>query len=159
MALTVAGATPLTFHTGFTGANLSANGGNAEALYGDYDPTDHRPPPAAPTPSDAQRAPWSLFHRPELNAQVDFALVHGHLNLNSFPTAFEVEALLRGLSASSELRLTKEDPRSPENEKEGDGDTLRSALAPEAIPLRGCVILGFARPFRTLGGTSDRPPD
>lgn len=134
------------FHTGFAGTNLGPDGVAAADLYRHHDPRDHQPPPAAPDPVEAVIPPSSLLYDPDLNAQGRYVLVHGHLNLNTAPTRFEIETLLRGPSASCDIRLKADRHDTPEYEREGETGTLRSALREEAIPLVAEGLLK-ARPF------------
>lgn len=134
------------FHTGVTGTNLGIESGPAEDLYRHYDPRDHQPPPAAPDPVGSQTEPYSLVFDPDLHAQSIFQLIHGHLNVNTAPTRFEIETLLRGPSVSSDLRLKTDDFKTPVYEREGETGTLRSALKEETIPLIAQGLMD-ARPF------------
>lgn len=136
------------FHVGYTGSNLLPPGGDpVEPLYRHHDPVDHQPPPAAPGPAASTNHPYALLYDPKLNAQGRYALVHGHLNLNTAPTRFEIETLLRGPSVSSDLRLKNEDDfAKPEYEREGETGVLRGALSEVAIPAIAEGLMA-ARPF------------
>lgn len=134
------------FHTGVTGTNLGPIEGTAGDLYRHYDPRDHQPPSAAVDPVVSQTEPSSLVYDPDLHAQSVFQLIHGHLNLNTAPTRFEIETLLRGPSVSSDLRLKTDDFKTPVYEREGETGTLRSALKEEAIPSIAEGLME-ARPF------------
>ena len=134
------------FHTGYTGTNLGATDGDDESLYLNYDPRDHQPPPSGSDPLESSTKPYQLLYDPDLNAQGQFALVYGHLNLNSVPTLFEMEMLLRGPFVSSDIRLTSDHFITPTYARDGNGEVIRSGLKTEAIPeiARG---LYAARPF------------
>ncbi len=134
------------FHVGFAGTNLGPDGVAVEQLYLHHDPRDHQPPPAAPNPVASTAAPSALLYDPDLNAQGRYALVHGHLNLNTAPTRFEIETLLRGPSVSSDIRLKADRHDTPEYEREGETAALRSALREDAIPLIAEGLME-ARPF------------
>ncbi len=134
------------FHTGFAGTNLGPDGVPEDALYRHHDPRDHQPPPAAPDPVRSATAPSSFIYDPDLNAQGRYSLIHGHLNLNTAPTRFEIETLLRGPFASCDLRVKTDRHDTPEYEREGETGTLRSGLREEAIP-RIAKGLMKARPF------------
>ncbi len=148
------------FHTGFTGTNLAA--GTGVDLYATYDPRDHQPPAAASDPVKSGTQPYSALYDDDLHAQGLFALVDGHLNVNSAPTAFEIEMLLRGPFVSSDLRLEKDRFDTPIYSREGDTGTLRSGLRTEAIPPIAAGLMK-ARPFyspshlaRVLSGLIDQ---
>lgn len=148
------------FHTGFTGTNLAAEGGID--LYATYDPRDHQPPAAASNPVESGTQPYSVVYDSDLHAQGLFALVDGHLNVNSAPTAFEIEMLLRGPFVSSDVRLRQDRFDTPDYSREGETGTLRSGLRPDAIPLIAAGLMK-ARPFyspshlaRVLSGLIDR---
>ncbi len=135
------------FHTGFAGTNLGpVDPAEAARLYRHHDPGDHQPPPAAPDPAAATGEPYALLYDPVLHAQGDYQLVHGQLNLNTAPTRFEIETLLRGPSASSDLRLASDHFATPAYDREGDTGILRSALNEAAIP-RVAEGLMRVRPF------------
>lgn len=134
------------FHTGYTGSNLRATGLPEDWLYHHHHPRDHQPPPAAPDPAEAESLPYRHLYPPELNAQGQFQLVHGQINLNTTPTRFEIETLLRGPSVSSDLRLRTEHYDSPDYAREGESGELRSALRTEAIPSLAEGLMR-ARPF------------
>ncbi|HRQ90016.1 MAG TPA: hypothetical protein PLA50_14550, partial [Bacteroidia bacterium] len=134
------------FHTGYTGTNLGASGHSDEDLLRHYDPRDHQPPASAADPVASAIRPSSLVYPPDLNAQGRFLWVNGHLNLNTAPTRFEIETLLRGPFVSSDLRLGTDHFKSPEYRREGDGETLASGLREESIP-RIAESLMHARPF------------
>lgn len=135
------------FHTGFAGTNLGPDGAIAAAdLYRHHDPRDHQPPPAAADPVESTTLPSSLLYDPDLHAQGRYVLVHGHLNLNTAPTRFEIETLLRGPSASCDIRLKADRHDTPDYEREGEIGTLRSALREDSIPLVAEGLLK-ARPF------------
>ncbi|MEQ1839237.1 MAG: hypothetical protein ABL994_02410, partial [Verrucomicrobiales bacterium] len=133
------------FHTGFTGTNLTSNGSGA-GLYTDHDPRDHQPPAAASDPLEAETQPYASLYDPDLNAQAKFELIYGHLNLNSAPTLFEIETLLRGPFVSSDLRLEADHFKTPTYSREGVSGTLRSGLKPDAIPKIAAGLFN-ARPF------------
>lgn len=133
------------FHTGFTGTNLSDGESGAE-LYTDHDPRDHQPPPAASDPVKAETQPYLALYDSDLNAQGRFELVYGHLNLNSAPTLFEIETLLRGPFVSSDIRLETDHFKTPTYSREGVSGKLCSGLNPDAIP-RIATGLIEARPF------------
>jgi hypothetical protein len=148
------------FHTGFTGTNLAAEGG--VDLYATYDPRDHQPPAAASDPVESGTQPYSVLYDSDLHAQGLFALVDGHLNVNSAPTAFEIEMLLRGPFVSSDVRLKEDRFDTPIYSREGDTGTLRSGLRTEAIPLIAAGLMKV-RPFyspshlaRVLSGLIDQ---
>lgn len=135
------------FHAGFAGSNLGPEEGlAAELLYRHHEPRDHQPPPSAFDPVESVKPPSSLLYDPELHAQGRYTLVHGHLNLNTAPTRFEIETLLRGPSTSGDIRLKSDRHDTPEYEREGQTGILRSALREDSIPL---VAEGLrrARPF------------
>ncbi len=134
------------FHVGVPGTNLGPDGVAAEDLYRDHDPLDHQPPPTGLDPVKATTKPSSLLYDPDLNAQSIFEFVQGRMNLNTVPTRFEMETLLRGPSVSSDLRLKSDHHTTPEYEREGDAGRLRSALKEDAIP-RIAEDLMKARPF------------
>lgn len=133
------------FHTGFTGTNLTEGGSGAD-LYADHDPRDHQPPSAASNPVEALTQPYAVLYDPDLNAQGRFELIYGHLNLNSAPTLFEIETLLRGPFVSSDIRLESDDLLTPSYTREGVSGNLRSGLKPDAIP-KIAADLFDARPF------------
>jgi hypothetical protein len=148
------------FHTGFTGTNLAAESGID--LHATYDPRDHQPPAAASGPLESGTQPYADLYDSDLHAQGQFALVDGHLNVNSAPTAFEIETLLRGPFVSSDIRLEEDRFDTPVYSREGDTGILRSGLRPESIPMIA-VGLMKARPFyspshlaRVLSGLIDR---
>jgi len=133
------------FHTGFTGTNLT-DGGSGADLYTDHDPRDHQPPPAASDPVEAETQPYASLYDPDLNAQGKFELIYGHLNLNSAPTLFEIETLLRGPFVSSDIRLEVDHFKNPTYSREGVSGNLRSGLKPDAIPEIAAGLFN-ARPF------------
>lgn len=133
------------FHVGHPGTNLGAVAGD-DSVYRAYDPRHHQPPPAAPDPVKATTEPYSLVHAPELHAQGRFARVHGQLNLNTAPTRFEIETLLRGPAVSGDLRLEEDRHDSPRYSREGETGNLRGALREDAIPRIAEGLLA-ARPF------------
>ena len=148
------------FHTGFTGTNLAAEGG--VDLYATYDPRDHQPPAAASDPVESGTQPYSVLYDSDLHAQGLFALVDGHLNVNSAPTAFEIEMLLRGPFVSSDVRIKEDRFDTPIYSREGETGTLRSGLRTEAIPLIAAGLMKV-RPFyspshlaRVLSGLIDQ---
>lgn len=148
------------FHTGFTGTNLAADSGID--LYAGYDPRDHQAPPAAGDAAEASGPPYATIYDEDLHAQGAFTLIDGHLNLNSAPTRFEIETLLRGPFVSSDIRLEEDRFDTPRYSREGVTGTLRSGLAPDAIPLIATGLMQ-ARPFyspshlaRVLSGLIDR---
>lgn len=150
------------FHAGFTGTNLTAADGSGTDLYTDHDPRDHQPPPAASDPVESLRQPYASLYESDLNARGRFTLVYGHLNLNSAPTLFEIEMLLRGPFVSSDIRLEEDRFDTPVYSREGVTKTLRSGLKPDAIP-KIAAGLFEARPFyspshlaRVLSGLIDR---
>jgi len=132
------------FHTGFTGTNLAAESGID--LYASYDPRDHHPPRAASDPLESGAQPYAAIYDADLHAQGQFALVDGHLNLNSAPTLFEVETMLRGPFVSSDIRLDQDKFDTPLYTREGVTGTLRSGLRRESIPLIAAGLVK-ARPF------------
>ncbi len=132
------------FHTGFTGSNLAAEAGSD--LYASYDPRDHQPPRAASDPVESGTQPYAAIYDADLHAQGQFALVDGHLNLNSAPTLFEIETLLRGPFVSSDIRLRQDRFDTPDYSREGVTGTLRSGLRRESIPLIAAGLMR-ARPF------------
>ncbi len=134
------------FHTGYPGTNLRSAAGNDAALYLHYDPDIHRPPPTASDPVRSAMKPYSLVYDADLNAQGAYALIYGQMNLNTVPTRFEVETLLRGPSVSSDLRITKNRFDTPEYEREGSREFVRSAIREEAIPEIADGLIA-ARPF------------
>lgn len=146
------------FHVGHPGGNLLGVEGSSQTLYDHYDPRDHQPPPSAPDSASAANPPYSSVYDANQNAQGLFAVVYGHLNLNTIPTRLEMETLLRGPSVSSDVRLVEDRYDTPEYRREGDrtgGDTsgstegsptLRSALRSEAIPELAEDLMR-ARPF------------
>lgn len=137
------------FHAGTNGTNLGpdpAGPADATALYRHHDPRDHQPPPTALDPVASQSQPSSLLYDPDLNAQGRYALIHGHLNLNTAPTRFEIETLLRGPFVSCDLRLQTDHFKSPVYIRDGEDGTLRSGLREEAIPLIADGLMR-ARPF------------
>ncbi len=133
------------FHAGFTGTNLS-DGESGTGLYTDHDPRDHQPPPAASDPVESETQPYAALYDSDLNAQGRFELIYGHLNLNTAPTLFEIETLLRGPFASSDIRLETDHFKTPAYSREGVSGTLRSGLKPDAIP-KIAAGLFEARPF------------
>ena len=148
------------FHTGFTGTNLAAESGID--LHATYDPRDHQPPAAASGPLESGAQPYAALYDSDLHAQGQFALVDGHLNVNTAPTAFEIEALLRGPFVSSDIRLEEDRFDTPVYSREGDTGTLQSGLRPESIPMIAAGLMK-ARPFyslshlaRVLSGLIDR---
>lgn len=148
------------FHTGFTGTNLASEGG--VDLYATYDPRDHQPPAAASDPVESGTQPYSVLYDSDLHAQGLFALVDGHLNVNSAPTAFEIEMLLRGPFVSSDVRIKEDRFDTPIYSREGETGILRSGLRTEAIPLIAAGLMKV-RPFyspshlaRVLSGLIDQ---
>lgn len=138
------------FHTGHNGTNPgpdpAAAGVTAADLYRHHDPRDHQPPTTAPDPVQSRNEPYSLLYDPALNAQGLYSLVHGHLNLNTAPTRFEIETLLRGPFVSCDLRLQTDHFKSPVYTRDGEGGPLRSGLREESIPLIARGLME-ARPF------------
>lgn len=137
------------FHAGSNGTNLGplpGSGVTAADLYRHHDPRDHQPPPTAPDPVRSRNEPYSLLYDPGLNAQGRYSLVHGHLNLNTAPTRFEIETLLRGPFVSCDLRLRTDHFKSPVYTRDGEGGPLRSGLREESIPLIARGLME-ARPF------------
>lgn len=137
------------FHAGTNGTNLGpdpASPLDPAALYRHHDPRDHQPPPTAPDPVASQTEPSSLLYDPDLNAQGRYALIHGHLNLNTAPTRFEIETLLRGPFVSCDLRLRTDHFKTPVYVREGEDGILRSGLREESIPLIAEGLMR-ARPF------------
>ncbi|MDH4411631.1 MAG: hypothetical protein QE273_18605 [Verrucomicrobiales bacterium] len=153
------------FHVGYNGTNLGpapGTGTSVADLYRHHDPRDHQPPPTASDPVESQTEPYAILYDPELNAQGRYTLVYGHLNLNTAPTRFEIETLLRGPFVSCDLRLERDDHKTPDYLRDGEGGPLRSGLREDAIPLIAEGILA-ARPFyspshfaRVLSGLIDR---
>lgn len=137
------------FHAGCNGTNLGpgpGSGVSVEDLYRHHEPRDHQPPPTAPDPIQSRIEPYALLYDPGLNAQGRYALIFGHLNLNTAPTRFEIETLLRGPFVSCDLRLDRDDYKSPDYVRDGESSPLRSGLREEAIPLIAGGLLA-ARPF------------
>lgn len=134
------------FHVGVPGTNLGPAGIPAEPLYRYHDPRDHQPPPSAPNPVTSRTEPSSLLYDPDLHAQSAYQLAGMLLNLNTAPTRFEIETLLRGPSVSSDVRLRTDHFTTPTYEREGATGRLRSALKEDAIP-RIAQGLIEARPF------------
>lgn len=138
------------FQSGFSGTNLGAEASSeTDLLYENFDPADHRDPPAARNENDAQNAPFSSLYDSSLNALGKFESKWGKLNLNTAPTLFEIEALLRGPLVSSDIVVeqgTEDDPLIPDYTDEGTLGELTKSLDPDAIPL---IALGLykARPF------------
>jgi len=153
------------FQAGYNGTNLGpapGAGTSVAELYRHHDPRDHQPPPTASDPVESQTEPYAILYDPDLNAQGRYALVYGHLNLNTAPTRFEIETLLRGPFVSCDLRLERDDYKTPDYVRDGEGGPLRSGLREDAIPLIAEGILA-ARPFyspshfaRVLSGLIDR---
>lgn len=148
------------FHTGFTGTNLPGESGID--LHASYDPRDHQPPPAAADSGAASAPPYSAAYDEDLHAQGLLSRIDGHLNLNSAPTRFEIETLLRGPFISSDLRLEEDRFDTPVYTREGVTGTLRSGLDPDSIPHIAAGLMK-ARPFyspshlaRVLSGLIDR---
>lgn len=81
-------------------------------IYESYDPRDHQPPPAASDAAAAQTAPFNRIYDERLHAQGIFQKRHGHLNINSAQTVFEIETLLRGPFASADF-IVKAPPSDP----------------------------------------------
>ncbi|MEC5125270.1 hypothetical protein VSU19_00790 [Verrucomicrobiales bacterium BCK34] len=137
------------FQVGHPGTNLKAVEGSGVDLYESYDPRDHQPPPAAADATAAMTPPFNRIYDERLHAQGIFQKRHGHLNINSVPTVFEIETLLRGPFASCEMLRgapTPDDHITPEYASAAVSGSLENALKADAIPLiaRG---LYEARPF------------
>jgi len=138
------------FHSGVTGTNLTAlNDSEVALLYENFDNSHHLAPPTAPGESEAILDPYARLYAPEMHAQSEFEFHRGQLNINTVPTLFEMEALLRGPLVSSDVVVdptTADDPETPEYTDEGTLGELTKSLDPDSIPLiaRG---LFEARPF------------
>ncbi len=72
--------------------------------YNHYDPSVNQPPPAAVDASQAKLAPFRRIYPADLHASSNVRWIHGQLNVNSVPTQFEMEALLRGCFASANVK-------------------------------------------------------
>lgn len=123
------------FQVGMPGTNLASVTGNPDQLYNFYDPRDHQPPPAAPNENTAQEPPFNRVYDERLHAQGIFEKRHGHLNINSVPTLFEMEALLRGPFVSSDVIQVADDPVTPEYRSAAELGIPGNGLRPDAIPL------------------------
>jgi hypothetical protein len=137
------------FHAGYNGTNLgpaSESDASAAILYRHCDPRDHQPPPTAIDPVESQAEPFALLYDNDLNAQGRYALAYGHLNLNTAPTRFEIETLLRGPFVSCDLRLDQDNYKAPNYVRDGEDGVLTSGLSEEAIP-RVAGRLLEVRPF------------
>lgn len=134
------------FHVGTTGTNLGPVDADPTEFYAAYDPRDHQSPPTSPDAIAAESPPYSLLYDPELNAQGRFREVKGLLNINSVPTAFELETILRGPLSSGSTVLEKEDFKSPTYTNEVALGTLVKRLDPAAVQLVAADLLR-ARPF------------
>lgn len=88
------------FHSGVNGTNLKLGTGNSSS-YEDYDPRDHQAPPTAPTPAQAKLRPYSDLYSQDEHALSNLHKVYGQINVNSAPTALEIETILQGMFASS----------------------------------------------------------
>jgi hypothetical protein len=71
--------------------------------YNHYNPTVNPPPPAAADAIQAKLAPFRRIYPADLHASSRMRWIHGQLNVNSVPTQFEMEALLRGCFASANI--------------------------------------------------------
>jgi len=143
------------FHVGEPGTNLpfglfDASGefivDDSADAYAAYDPRDHQPPPAAPDEAQASSRPFRDIYATDLHAQGKFRRVLGHLNLNAVPTAFEIEALIRGPFASSDILAQKIGPGEMVYSQPVDEKVLEKSLDSEAVS-RTAERLIKLRPF------------
>jgi len=133
-------------HSGVSGSNLGSISGGADAIYVHHDPRLHQPPPAAADASEAPALPFSLVYSPEEHAESHFRRIDGRINLNTAPTQFEVEMLLRGARSSGDLLVLSEEVRTPAYSDEAGLEQASSLLRPEAIPLVARGLME-ARPY------------
>ncbi len=137
------------FQTGFTGTNLKGVD-DSDELYENYDPRDHQPPPSAPSSEQSEDLPYVLIYPTGLHAEGIYQQKYGHLNINSAPSAFEIETLLRGPFASSAVLPVEGDRvEGPENTKPIDKQALENGLNDGTDGKIHKVALGLmtARPF------------
>lgn len=134
------------FHVGYNGSNLLSTEGEDDALYASYDPRDHQPPPTALNPVDSSTQPYSLVHDPRLHSQSEFDRIHGHININSAPTVFEIETMLRGALVTNGTLLDHDNYITPRYTDETEIGALANTLNQETIPLVAADLYK-ARPF------------
>lgn len=95
------------FHSGVNGTNLTLGSSGLDS-YENYDPRDHQSPPTARNETQATKRPFSDLYSDDEHAESPLRKLYGHLNLNSAPTTFEIEALLRGVFSSSAIMVDPE---------------------------------------------------
>ncbi|MDF1659934.1 MAG: hypothetical protein P1U58_20130 [Verrucomicrobiales bacterium] len=138
------------FHVGVPGNNLnSVESAKTPMLYENFDPKLHRLPPTADDPDESVLEPFSSLYSMDEHARSPFQSQWGKLNLNTAPTLFEFEALLRGPIVSSDIVVdaaTANEPVTPDYTDESTLGELTKRLDPDAIP---AIALGLyeARPF------------
>jgi hypothetical protein len=98
------------FHTGTPGTNCdfytdseATELVNDAARYQHFMREANSPPPSAPDAVRAKEAPYRDVYPEDLHAASLYRWVSGQLNINSVATQFEMESLLRGCFASSDI--------------------------------------------------------
>lgn len=137
------------FHTGTTGTNLGPASGDPndlDQLYAAYDPRDHQDLATAPDEVTAKQPPYSLVYDELLHALGRYQEVRGRLNINSAPTAFEIETLLRGPIASVSIIQSADNFETPTYNDEANLGYLEKRLILPAAQLVAADLLR-ARPF------------
>lgn len=134
------------FHAGENGSNLRAVDGDDNMLYAHYDPRDHQPPPTAPNAVEAEREPYTRVHDTRLHAHSPFRRIYGHLNINSAPTRFEIETMLRGSLVSAGLLVEQDSEITPLYTDETELGRLAKTLNEDSIS-KVAADLFRARPF------------
>lgn len=137
------------FHTGTTGTNLGPASGDTNdmlELYAAYDSRDHQDLATAHDLIAAKQQPYSLVYDEQLLAQGRYEEIRGRININSAPTAFEIETLLRGPITSSSVILKKEDLKTPQYTDEVSEGALVKRLQVPAVQMVAADVLR-ARPY------------
>jgi len=76
----------------------------SDSAYRAFHPGVNMAPSAAPDQAAAKTKPYREIYPEDLHASSRFRWVHGRLNVNSVPSQFEMEALLRGCFASANIK-------------------------------------------------------
>lgn len=123
------------FQSGCNGTNLPL------ADYGEYTSAHHFLPATALTEDEADDSPFADLYPPYVNGSSRLRRVYGLLNINSAPTVFEIENLLRAPFSTSELIADEDDNAGKEfygvlaTKAAGEADyfPLDHTIAPEKI--------------------------
>jgi len=138
------------------GADITYAVDRSDRAYERFAPAVNQPPPAAPDADQAKQAPYRHIYPEDLHACSQMRWVHGQLNLNSVPTQFEMEALLRGCFASANIKWNSASGAAAEKptgfvERQTAAEILGNSLNtnPAELDVKG-------RPRKTVGEVAQK---